>query len=58
MTRFKSVHAEWLVELFNQMTTSQSKKIIMSGWKASGIIEAIKKGWTGLPNKLNKTLDY
>ena len=30
----------------------------MSGWKASGIIEAIKKGWAGLPNKLNKTLDY
>ena len=25
------------------MTTSQGKEIIMSGWKASGIIEAIKK---------------
>ena len=26
------------------MTTSQGKEIIMSGWKTSGIIEAIKKG--------------
>ena len=25
------------------MTTSQGKEVIMSGWKASGIIEAIKK---------------
>ena len=25
------------------MTNSQGKEIIMSGWKASGIIEAIKK---------------
>ena len=32
------------------MTTSQGKEIIMSGWKASGIIEAIKKGTVRLPN--------
>ena len=57
LTRLKPLHAEWLVELFNHMTTSQGKEIIMSGWKASGIIimsgwkaseiiEAIKKGST------------
>ena len=32
------------------MTNSQGKEIIMSGWKASGIIEAIKKGTVRLPN--------
>ena len=43
LTSLKPLHAEWLVELFNNMTTSQGKEIIMSGWKASGIIKAIKK---------------
>ena len=32
------------------MTTSQGKEIIMSGWKASGRIEAIKKGSARLPS--------
>ena len=50
LTRLKPLHAEWLVELFNHMTTSQGKEIIMSGWKASGIIEAIKKGSARLPS--------
>ena len=45
LTSLKPLHAEWLVEHFNNMTTSQGKEIIMSGWKASGIIiEAIEKG--------------
>ena len=49
LTSLKPLHAEWLVELFNNMTISQGKEIIMSGWKASGIIiEAIKKGSTRL----------
>ena len=48
LTRLKPLHAEWLVELFNHMTIS--KEIIMSGWKASGRIEAIKQGSTRLPS--------
>ena len=32
------------------MTISQAKEIIMSGWKASGIIEAIKKRSARLPS--------
>ena len=32
------------------MTNSQGKEIIMSGWKASGIIEAIKKESAKLPS--------
>ena len=50
LTRLKPLHAEWLVELFNHMTISQGKEIIMSGWKASGIIEAIKKRSARLPS--------
>ena len=50
MTRLKHLHAEWLVDHFSRMTNSQGKEIIMSGWKASGIIEAIKKGLARLPS--------
>ena len=50
LTRLKPLHAEWLVELFNHMTISQGKEIIMSGWKVSGIIEAIKKRSARLPS--------
>ena len=39
LTRLKPLHVESLVELFNHMTTSQGKEVIMSGWKASGIVD-------------------
>ena len=45
LTTLKSLHADWLVELYNEMTKSEGKEVIMSGWKAAGIIEAIKKGF-------------
>ena len=44
LNRSEPLHAEWLVELFNHMTTSQGKEIIMKGWKASRTIEVIKEG--------------
>ena len=31
LTRLKALHAEWLEELYNQMTTKKGKDIIMSG---------------------------
>ena len=31
LTRLNPLHAEWLVELFNHVATSQDKEIIMSG---------------------------
>ena len=50
LTRLKPLHTEWLVELFNHMTTSQDKETIMSPWKTSGIIEAINKRSARLPS--------
>ena len=48
--QIEEVELKKSLELFNHMTTSQGKEIIMSGWKASGIIEAIKKGSARLPS--------
>ena len=42
--KLKPLHAEWLVELYNQMSTTEGQKIIHSAWKASGITEAMKAG--------------
>ena len=39
LTTLEPLQAGWLVELYNEMTKSEGKGIIMSGWKATGIIE-------------------
>ena len=44
LSKLKPLHAEWLVELYNQMSTAEGQKIIHSAWKASGITEAMKAG--------------
>lgn len=44
LTTLKPLHAQWVVELFNHMTTDEGKEVILNGWKASGITEALKRG--------------
>ena len=45
----KPIHAGWIVEFYNPMTTSKGKEIIDSGWKAAGIADAINLGLSQLP---------
>ena len=42
LTKLKPIHAGWLVEFYNHMTTTKGKDIIDGGWKVSGIFDAIK----------------
>ena len=44
----KPLHASWLVELFNYMTSDKRRQVIENGWKAAGIVETLKKGADGL----------
>ena len=44
LTTLKPLHAEWLTDFYNLMTTSEGKDVILSGWKAAGIIQVIEKG--------------
>ena len=44
LSKIKPIHAGWLVEFYNHMTTSKGKEIIDSGWKAAGISDAVKLG--------------
>ena len=44
LTTLKRLHAEWLTDFYNLMTTSEGKDVILSGWKAAEIIQVIEKG--------------
>ena len=45
----KPLHAGWLVEFYNFMTSFEGKKYIESGWRTSGITDAINMGKENLP---------
>ena len=48
LSLLKPLHAQWMVDLYIQMTSKDAKYIIHSGWEASGITDALKSGKGGL----------
>ena len=40
----KLLHAKWLVEYYNEITSENGSSVIINDWKASGIYDAIKVG--------------
>ena len=49
LSTLKPLHAGWLVELYNHMTTENGKQVILSGWRTTGILDAVKLGVAKLP---------
>ena len=49
LSKIKPIHTGWLVEFYNNMTTSKGKEIIISGWKAAGVSDAAKPSSSKLP---------
>ena len=45
----KPLHATWLISLYDHMSSPEGKAVIASGWKKSGIFDAINLGLSGLP---------
>ena len=43
-------HANWLIDLYNDLTSQRAKNVIIGGWKKSGIWDALKLGSRGLPS--------
>ena len=41
----KPLHASWVVDLYNYLTTIKGKVVIENGWKKAGITEAIEGGY-------------
>ena len=48
LTTLKPLHAKWLVEYYNEITSENGSSVIINGWKAAGIYDAIKAGSSGL----------
>ena len=44
----KPLHAKWLVELYNHMSTDEGNEIVANGWKKVGIFDPIKFALSGL----------
>ena len=50
LTVIKPLHAKWLMEFYNHITSEKGSKIIINGWKRSGIYDAVKNGSSSLPS--------
>ena len=48
LTILKPLHAKWLVEYYNKIRSENGLSVIINGWKASAIYDAIKAGSPGL----------
>lgn len=48
LTHLKPIHAQWMVDLYNDMTKESGKNVIKNAWKAAGITEALESGIEGL----------
>ena len=46
----KRLHPNWLIDLYDKLTSPRAKDIIIKGWKKSGIWDALKLGSRGLPS--------
>ena len=46
----KPLHAKWLIEMYNHMTSSEGRNVYLKGWKVAGILDATEKGLDGLQN--------
>ena len=44
----KPLHANCLIDLYNELTSPRAKDVIIGGWKKSGIWDALKLGSRGL----------
>ena len=46
----KPLHAKWMMEVYNEMTSTEGKEVCLKGWNVSGTKGAVELGVTKLPN--------
>ena len=44
LSMIKPLHAKWILEVYNHMTSSEGKAICLKRWDVAGISGAVKKG--------------
>ena len=50
LSTLKPIHAGWIVDFYNYITSEEGRKVIESGWEAAGIADAIRLGSKVLPS--------
>ena len=43
LTSVKALHVNWLIELYNVLTTADGRETVLNGWKKSGVTAVLKK---------------
>ena len=43
LTSLKVLHANWLIELYNVLTSADGRETVLNGWKKSGVTAVLKK---------------
>ena len=47
LVTMKPLHAKWVINVFNQLSSFEGKNVILLEWKASGIFDALERGLAG-----------
>ena len=50
LTEIKPIHAKWITQFYDYMSTEDGSKVIINGWKKSGISDAVTNGSSSLPS--------
>ena len=45
----KPMYAQWIIELYNELTSFSGREVVVNGWKEAGIYDAIEMGSAKLP---------
>ena len=48
LTTLKPLHTKWLVEYYNKISSKNGSSLIINGWEAAGVYDAIQAGSSGL----------
>ena len=49
LSNIEPQHAKWLIEMYNEMTSDEGRKVCLKGWEVSGIKAAVEQGLSKLP---------
>ena len=48
LTKIKPIHAKWITQLYDYVSTEDGSKVIINSWKKSGIPDAVTNGSSSL----------
>ena len=50
LSTLKPLHASWLIDMYNKLTSETGREVVLAGWRQAGIIDACEAGSRELPS--------